>query len=133
MIEQAERLFHLLSWADYDAWRARGEDAAYQPASWAREGFVHLSFAHQLASTLRLHFAGAGELALLELDRAQLTAKLVLEPARGGELFPHLYRGLEPADVLRAWKLAPGAGHRLPPELVSGGRGAPETKGPAAP
>jgi uncharacterized protein (DUF952 family) len=122
-----------LPWADYDAWRARGEHAAHRPASWAREGFVHLSFAHQLASTLRVHFGRAGELALLELDRARLSAKLVLEPARGGELFPHLYRELEPADVLHAFKLEPGEGHRLPPGLVPGGQGAPESKGPAAP
>jgi uncharacterized protein (DUF952 family) len=110
----SRRVFHLLPWADYEALRAGGEGAEHRPASLPAQGFVHLSFAEQLAGTLRLHFAGAGRLALLELDPAALAGALAVEPSRGGELFPHLYRALRAGDVRAAWPLAPGEGFALP-------------------
>jgi uncharacterized protein (DUF952 family) len=114
----ARRTFHLLPWADYEALRAGGEGAEHRPASLQTEGFVHLSFAEQLADTLRLHFAGAGRLALLELDPPRLGEALLCEPSRGGALFPHLYRALRASDVRAAWPLAPEEGFALPPGIA---------------
>ncbi|MEQ1730781.1 MAG: DUF952 domain-containing protein [Vicinamibacterales bacterium] len=55
----------------------------------ARDGFIHFSTAEQLAATAQKHFAGQQDLLLLTIDADQL--ELRWEPARGGQLFPHLY------------------------------------------
>lgn len=69
----------------------------------ARDGYVHFSTAEQLAETLRLHFAGQGDLVLLAVRSADLGSDLVWEPSRGGMLFPHLYGGPLPMSAL-AWE-----------------------------
>jgi len=132
VLDGPRRLFHLAPW---DAWEAleRGATGALEPPSLAAEGFVHLSFAHQLLGTLRTHLADAGRLALLELAPDGLGDALRLEPSRSGALFPHLYRPLARADVRAAWSLAPEDGHRLPDEIGAPGRPADTKKGPAAP
>jgi uncharacterized protein (DUF952 family) len=60
---------------------------------------VHCSFTAQLAGTIDVHFAGASELVLLRLDRQRLGARLVIEPSRGGALFPHLYGEIGEDDI----------------------------------
>jgi uncharacterized protein (DUF952 family) len=68
----------------------------------ARDGYLHLSTATQLAETLRLHFAGQSGLVLLAVRSADLGDKLVWEPSRGGQLFPHYY-GEVPLSAV-AWE-----------------------------
>lgn len=63
------------------------------------DGYIHFSTAEQLPGTLAKYFGGEEGLMLLALDPAQLDP-LKWEPARGGALFPHLYRALLPADVI---------------------------------
>jgi uncharacterized protein (DUF952 family) len=76
-------------------WRAATADGVYRgsPVD-QRDGFIHLSTSAQLAGTRRRHFAGQRDLVLVELDPRDLGANLRWEPARGGELFPHLYGSL---------------------------------------
>ena len=113
-----KRLFHLTT---PGAWHDAQAKGSLEPASLASEGFVHLSFGDQVAGTLAVHFARGRsevqELLLLELDAAALGGKLVVEPSRGGALFPHLYRALVPTDVVAVHKIAPGDGDLwdLPP------------------
>lgn len=97
----APRCFHLVRPAD---WSGRATDS-WSPPSIATEGFLHASHADQLPGTLRAHYADADDLLLLELDRDCVAHKLVREASRGGALFPHLYRPLEPADVARWWRI----------------------------
>lgn len=97
------RLFHAASVSDVAQLDLRG---SWSPPSLAAEGFVHLSFATQLAGSLARHFAAAGEVDLLELDPERCRASLREDPSRDGALFPHLYRAVESADVLRRWRLA---------------------------
>ena len=94
----------------------RGEP--WSPASLTTEGFVHLSFEDQVTGTLEAHFRGQGDLVLLELRPELLSEPEVkLETSRDGLPFPHLYRALEPKDVLRSWQVAPeDGGHRVPGE-----------------
>jgi len=75
---------------------------------------VHASFTRQLEGTLALHFAGAREVVLLLLDPARLGTALRVEPSRGGEAFPHVYRALQPSDVLAVVRLAADAQGRFP-------------------
>jgi uncharacterized protein (DUF952 family) len=58
------------------------------------DGYVHFSTAAQLAETLRLHFAGQGNLVVFAVRTHDLGAGLRWEPSRGGQLFPHLYGDL---------------------------------------
>ena len=105
------RLFHL---APLDAWRSRDPKCDYAPAGWDAEGFLHLSYARQLGGTLATHFRAGGQLALVELDAARCRSDVRVEPTRGGAGFPHLYRPIQPADVLATHELDGRAGWHLP-------------------
>jgi uncharacterized protein (DUF952 family) len=64
-----------------------------------RDGFIHLSTRAQLAGTAAKHFRGQSDLVLVVVDAARLGSALRWEPARGGELFPHLYAALDVASA----------------------------------
>lgn len=59
-----------------------------------KDGYIHFSTARQLADTLRLHFAGQGNLVVFAVRCETMGAALRWEPSRGGQLFPHLYGDL---------------------------------------
>ena len=65
-----------------------------------RDGFIHLSAAHQLAGTVAKYFRGRADLVLVAFDSAALGAALTWEPSRGGNLFPRLYAALPTAAAL---------------------------------
>lgn len=84
------RLFHIATRDEFEGARASGAD--YRPAAFAREGFIHCSYAHQLEATAARHFAGRTGLVLLEINRDALTCVVVDENLSGAtELFPHVY------------------------------------------
>jgi uncharacterized protein (DUF952 family) len=56
-----------------------------------RDGFIHFSAAHQVQETATKHFRYQENLVLVAVDAEALGAKLVYEPSRGSDLFPHLY------------------------------------------
>jgi len=63
------------------------------------DGFIHLSCGSQLAATLDKHFGGVEGLMLVAVDLSRLGDSVRWEPARGGELFPHIY-GTLPVDAV---------------------------------
>lgn len=71
-----------------------------------RDGYIHLSAAHQLAGTAAKHFRDRAGLMLLAIDAAALGSALKWEASRGGDLFPHLYGPLGLASVLWSGALA---------------------------
>lgn len=81
-----------------------------------RDGFIHLSAAHQARETAAKHFAGQDDLVLVAYPE-HLLENLKWEPSRGGDLFPHVYGELPVAAV--AWvkplPLVDGM-HRFPDE-----------------
>ena len=82
-----------------------------------KDGFIHFSTADQLAETLRLHFAGRTGLCLITVDASVLDIKW--EPARSGDLFPHLYANL-PLSAVRSvdpLPLGKDGVHQLPSQL----------------
>ena len=93
---RADDLFHLIppaAWADA---QGVGEVA---PPSLAAEGFVHCSTGLQVPATIERHYPGEDELVLLRLDPDAVADDLRWEEGRPGELFPHVYRALRPADI----------------------------------
>ncbi len=107
-------IFKILRPDEWAALRRTGETAG-APVDVA-DGFVHFSTAAQLAGTAAKHFAGEGDLVLVAVEAAALGAALRWEPARGGTLFPHLYRPLRLADVVWARPLPQGDGGHVLPE-----------------
>jgi uncharacterized protein (DUF952 family) len=66
----------------------------------ARDGFIHLSAADQVAGTLETHFAGRSDLVLVAVDAGRIADRLKWEPSRGGALFPHLFGDLPLSAVI---------------------------------
>ncbi|MBB6424720.1 DUF952 domain-containing protein [Sphingopyxis sp. JAI128] len=58
------------------------------------DGYIHLSTAGQLEATIAKYFAGHTDLMIAEVDLVQLGDAVRWEPARGGDLFPHIYAEL---------------------------------------
>jgi uncharacterized protein (DUF952 family) len=98
-----------------DLWRCAERTGRFDgaPVDHA-DGYIHLSRDAQLRETARRHFAGRDGLLLVTLDAAALGADLRFEPARDGELFPHLYGPLCLSAVLSVDDLPLGPdGHHI--------------------
>jgi uncharacterized protein (DUF952 family) len=101
-------------------WMAAEAAGVYHGSDHDRaDGFIHFSTANQLQGTLAKHYAGRGNLLLFAFDAAAFGDELKWEPARGGDLFPHLYAPLK--TDLAIWTthlpLDSQGVHILPPEL----------------
>ena len=68
------------------------------PADMA-DGYIHLSRGSQLAATLDKHFSGVDGLMLVAVDLSRLGDTVRWEPARGGQLFPHIH-GTLPVEAV---------------------------------
>jgi len=117
-------IYTVASAQDWDAAEAVG--AYHGSPDDERDGFIHFSTAAQLPGTLAKHFAGQDGLVLIAVDAAALGDKLVWEPSRGGDLFPHLYGSLpaEAALWTQALRLKADGSHALPADLPGQARGA---------
>jgi uncharacterized protein (DUF952 family) len=62
------------------------------------DGFIHFSTRAQIAESAKKHRAGQDGLVLVAVDIERLGDRLKWEAARGGDLFPHLYGPLDPAE-----------------------------------
>ena len=100
-------IYKIATAASYDSTRGAASYSG-MPID-AKDGYLHLSTAAQLAETLRLHFAGQSGLVLLAVRTTDLGDKLVWEPSRGGQLFPHYYGALPLSAVAWEAPLAVGA------------------------
>lgn len=65
-----------------------------------QDGYIHFSTAQQVEETALRHFTGQDDLLLIAVDGGALGDRLVFEPSRGGDLFPHLYADLPLNAVL---------------------------------
>lgn len=104
----SEPIFHLVL---RPLWEAEpGHD--YRADSLRTEGFLHCSFARQVARSANRFYAAADDLLLLEIDPARLTSPLRVEPPTGGgpgdELFPHIHGPLNRAAVVRVIPMSRG-------------------------
>ena len=101
-------LYHLALSEEWQAARAAGVYArSSRGLSLDQVGFIHASYAHQIACTHERFYGDlpAGAVRLLTLDPSRLAAAgvgVVAEPApENGELFPHLYGAIPREAVLR--------------------------------
>src|ERR1700730_10542238 len=82
-----------------------------------RDGFIHFSTAEQIAESGRRPRAGQAGRRLIAVESARLAERLKWEKSRGGDLFPHLYGPLEPAEIAsdRPLPLGPDGEDLFPP------------------
>ncbi|MDO3434711.1 DUF952 domain-containing protein [Rhizobium sp. CBN3] len=82
-------------------WQQARQSGVFHGASIdLKDGFIHFSTVDQVKQTAALHFAGQPGLVLVAVDASGFGDKLLFEPSRGGDLFPHLYADLPLAAVL---------------------------------
>lgn len=95
-----EPIYHLVA---RSAWE-RHPAGDYHADSLATEGFIHCSFARQVAWAANRFHAGTADLIVLEIDPASLTSPLRVEPpspsSKSAELFPHIHGPLNRAAVV---------------------------------
>ncbi|WP_373502137.1 DUF952 domain-containing protein [Aestuariivirga sp.] len=81
-----------------------------------KDGFIHLSAAHQVRETAARHFAGRDGLVLVAFAEHDL-AGLTWEASRGGDLFPHVYGAIPTRAAMWVKPLPLENGvHRFPGE-----------------
>ena len=76
-------------------------DEFYSPSNYTSEGFIHLSYRHQLDWAANKFYSNSKGVFALEIDIGQLEPFLREEEAAGKGLFPHLYCALPVKHVLK--------------------------------
>ncbi|HTW53405.1 MAG TPA: DUF952 domain-containing protein [Stellaceae bacterium] len=103
-----------------DEWAAAAKAGTYRGSSQdLADGFIHFSTAAQIVESAKKHRAGQDGLLLVAVDAGRLGARVKWEKSRGGDLFPHLYGPLDPAESasVRPLPLGPDGNHVFP-ELI---------------
>jgi uncharacterized protein (DUF952 family) len=109
-------IFKILRRAEWDAFRSAGQTAG-APIDLV-DGYIHFSTAATIAETAAKYFDGESDLVLVAFNSDALGPALKWEAARGGVLFPHLYRNLDLSEVIWDKSLPLGAtGHIFPEGL----------------
>lgn len=93
-------LFHITT---RDAWHHAVATGDYRPASFDREGFIHLSTETQWPRTRERLFAATPDLLLLVIDPERVE-NLLWEPV-DDDSFPHLYQALAIGAVVEVREL----------------------------
>lgn len=105
----------------HDEWGAAQRTGAYHgSADDQRDGFIHLSAAHQLQGTAQKHFRGQSGLVLVGFRTDDLGEALRWETSRGNDLFPHLYGPLRTELAVETYELQLGEdGVPILPEIAT--------------
>jgi len=90
-------------------WQAAQRTGAYHgSADDRRDGFIHLSAAHQLQGTAAKHFRNQADLVLVSFKASDLGPGLKWETSRANDLFPHLYESLPAGSAVECHELELG-------------------------
>jgi uncharacterized protein (DUF952 family) len=100
-----------------ELWAAAEKDGLFRGAPVDLEdGYIHFSTAAQVAETAARHFKGQDGLLIVAIASERLGPALRFEPARSGDLFPHLYGPLDLKAVVSVLPLplGPDGRHQFP-------------------
>ncbi|MDA3947656.1 MAG: DUF952 domain-containing protein, partial [Spirochaeta sp.] len=113
------QIYHIVNTLEWFGAAGNGAPDLWAPASLPKDGFIHCSYHHQVAVTLRRFFTDisgnlADGLSVLEIDPFRTDAVIRAEAGTGGEtdpsgeleLFPHLYGPLPRAAVTAVLNVA---------------------------
>ena len=106
-------LYKIMPRQDWESAQAKG---IYEGSEVDRkDGFIHLSAAHQVRTTAQRHFSGDSDLVLVSVRPGDLGQSLKWEVSRGGDLFPHIYGPLPLSAIGEVVPLPlAGGGHQFP-------------------
>ena len=110
-------LYHITSLSEWNTTRSKGE---YTPQGYAKEGFIHCSYQHQLLTVAHRFYKGQDGLVILVIESSTINSSLVEENLEEGtELYPHIYCSLPINSVVKAVAFPCDAegSFRLPEEL----------------
>ncbi len=104
-------LYHLTSVSDWASAQGSGRyTVSTRGRSLAQEGYIHCSFAEQVAATAARFYGDLDEVVLLSIDESALSSPVVVEDlVGGGERFPHVYGPIEVGAVVEARTVDPNA------------------------
>ena len=106
-----ELIYHI---AQRDEWAEAKKLGRYWPSSPMNSPFIHFSFEHQVLRVANFLFSGRRDVVLLEVQRTLVEKDLKLEAPQGEEdKYPHLYRALDPKEVIFEGALLPSADGRF--------------------
>ena len=113
-----EKLYKILTPQEWDISKASGFIATELDLN---DGFIHLSNAAQLPTTLALYFSDHEEVILLLPELKQIQDKLIYEAVdsqskRSGK-FGHLYAELKVSQISKSWALKRNA-FEIPEEIL---------------
>lgn len=91
-----------------DQWAAAEAGAPVQAPVDITDGYVHFSTAGQLQATLSKWFRGQTGCLLASFDADDFGQDLKWEPARDGDLFPHVYGRVSAKQAKAIWLLETG-------------------------
>lgn len=111
------QIFHIVA---PGVWAAAVDAGEYRPPSVDSEGFVHFSFAEQVAGTANAIYRDEPDLIVVEIDSGAVPHELRVEDSYGSGLeFPHLYGPIPTATATATheltrdgngdWVFSPGA------------------------
>jgi len=96
-------LYKIMSKQEWETAQAQG---IYEGSEVDRkDGFIHLSAAHQVRATAQKHFSGRADLLLVSVLEKNLGKNLKWETSRGSDLFPHIYGALHLDSISEATPL----------------------------
>ena len=114
-------IYHLAFRHDWEAGLVNGH---YRAPSLAEEGFIHASGdEEQMLRVASRLFAGRTDLLVLDVETALLDqgSPVIREPARSGEIYPHIYGPIALNAVARIRKLVPDQDSEAGFTLLGGG------------
>jgi uncharacterized protein (DUF952 family) len=94
----SDMLYHI---ALQSEWNQQSGKPDFAPADFIREGFIHASYHHQIEGVVDRYYKERNDLLLLHVDERKLTARVVEEPSRTGELFPHIFGSINKDAIVR--------------------------------
>jgi uncharacterized protein (DUF952 family) len=96
-----EHIFHVTRADDWLAAQAHGTyRISTRDRTLEEEGFIHCSYAHQVAHVVRTYFRDVEDLLVLVIDPQRVNAEIREESVGGDKCFPHLYGPLNLSAVI---------------------------------
>lgn len=102
MIPEKDFVYHIIM---DEAWESIRNAEEYRPPSFDSEGFIHLSYSHQVLETASRFFSWCDDLRVLEIDPNGLAPHLRIEQSADDGFFPHLYFPLMISQIVRVLRI----------------------------
>jgi len=92
-------LYKILTEQQWEAMREMGLHYTKSSTLDQRDGYIHLSTAHQVERIAKKYFQDIASVKILKLDYHKLSGLIKWEPNSTGDLFPHCYHEIS-VDII---------------------------------